>query len=205
MRISSFKMWVLAIAAAGLAACGDDGGNSGDDAPPVDSSPTVDAPANELTCANYCTKVTANCTAANNQFSGMPECMASCMRYPTGALTDMTGHTLGCRIYHAGAPAMTTPDTHCRHAGPGGYNGCGEPCLDFCTLVLGACTGANAQYAGSMATCMTACGAYAQTPVYDASQTAGNTYACRLWHATKAAVDPVNHCKHTAVVSATCN
>jgi hypothetical protein len=192
MQIKSFAQWILAISIVGLAACGgDDGG--GKDAPP----------AAELTCASYCSSITANCTTANSQFQDMTSCMASCTRYPLGALSDMSGNTLGCRIYHAGA-AASGPDVHCRHAGPGGNTACGDNCLGFCTLVLGSCTGTNAQYGGDMSQCMTACANYATMPPYSSTVTNGNSFACRLYHATQAAADPAGHCGHTAATSTFC-
>lgn len=193
MQIKSFAQWIVAISIASLAACGDDGGG-GKDAPP----------AAELTCASYCSSITANCTTTNSQFTGMTDCMASCTRYPLGALSDMSGNTLGCRIYHAGAPAMTNPGTHCLHAGPGGNGMCGDNCLGFCTLVLGSCTGTNMQYNGDMNACMTACAGYAIAPAYNSQQTMYNTFACRLYHATQAAVNPTTHCPHTSASSMTC-
>lgn len=193
MQIKSFAQWILAISIASLAACGGDDGGGGKDAPP----------AAELTCASYCSSITANCTGTNQQFTGMTDCMASCTHYPLGALSDMSGNTLGCRIYHAGAPAMTTPATHCLHAGPGGNGGCGEDCLGFCTLVLGSCTGTNVQYGGDMSQCMTACAGYATTPAYSSTVTTGANFACRLYHATQAAVDPVTHCPHAGSTTTT--
>jgi len=186
MRISSFAMWMLAVAVTGLTACGDDGGGT-----------------DELTCDNYCTAITTNCTGTNQQFAGMSDCMASCMTYPVGAAADTSGNTLGCRTYHAGA-AMTGADVHCRHAGPGGDGACGANCLGFCTLVLGTCTGASAQYGGDMGQCMTACGGYATAPPYSSMTTSGNSFACRLYHATAATLNPTLHCPHTGATSATC-
>jgi len=189
MRISSFAIWFLATAISSLTACGggDDGGMT-----------------SELTCANYCTAITANCTGTNQQFSGMNECMSSCMHYPVGVAADTSGNTLGCRTYHAGA-AMTGPDVHCRHAGPGGDGVCGANCESFCALVLGECTGALMQYGGDMGTCMTACAGFATTPAYNSSQTSGNTFACRLYHATAASVNPTTHCPHTGASGGPCS
>jgi hypothetical protein len=103
----------------------------------------------------------------------------------------------------AGVPAMTAADMHCRHAGPGGNGACGADCEGFCTLVLDSCTDANVQFSGDMNTCMTACAGYATTPVYSSSVTMGNSFACRLYHATVASGNP-EHCKHTAATSAAC-
>jgi len=93
---------------------------------------------------------------------------------------------------------------HCRHAGPGGDGACGGNCESFCTLVLGSCTGGNAQYNGDMNTCMTACAGYATTPAYNSGVTMSNSYACRLYHATAASMNPAVHCAHTAAVSSQC-
>jgi hypothetical protein len=38
----------------------------------------------------------------------------------------MSGNTLGCRIYHGGAPAVMDAATHCPHAGPSGAGVCGN-------------------------------------------------------------------------------
>ncbi len=187
MRISSFAMCLLAIAITGLAACGND-----DDGTP-----------DELSCENYCTQIASSCTGGNQQYGSMTECMATCGHFPLGALADTTGNTLGCRTYHAGA-AMTGADVHCRHAGPGGDGACGANCLGFCTLVLGSCTGAMAPYA-DMNACMTACGGFDTNPPYSSMQTGGNTFACRLYHATMASANPGMHCSHTAATSQTCD
>ena len=186
MRISSFASWIVPIALAGLAACGDDDGGG-----------------DEQSCESYCTSIMANCTGANQQYGGMADCVTTCSNFPVGAAADTSGNTLGCRTYHADA-AMAGPDVHCRHAGPGGNNACGADCLGFCSLVLSECTGANAQYGGDMGQCMTACGAFATTPAYSSSTTSGNSVACRLYHATAASLNPGTHCAHTAATSATC-
>jgi hypothetical protein len=193
-----------------LAACGDDDGGDGVviDAPNNgDGGGDIDAPAVAQTCANYCSTITANCLGAddNQMYANAGECMASCALFPLGTAADMSGNTLGCRIYHAGNAAGSTAnaDTHCRHAGPGGDGLCGANCLGFCTIVLGACAGqANPPYA-DMAACMTACGGFAQTPPYEALAT-GNNFACRLYHATAASANPGTHCGHVVVNSPVC-
>lgn len=189
MHTSSFAMWSLAIAIAGLAACGGDDGGS-----------------DPLSCDNYCTTIMANCTGpANQQYGSMADCMTSCQQYPLGeAFGDTGDNTLGCRAYHA-TGAMSLPDVHCRHAGPGGDGVCGANCAGFCTLVLGSCTGSNAQYNGDMTTCLNSCNSFATMPSYSASATSGNSFACRLYHATAASGNPGLHCAHTAATSATCN
>lgn len=177
--------------------CGDDGGGTTIDAPKtIDAA--VDAPAAALSCANYCTSITANCTGTNQMYSSMATCLSSCALYPMGTAADMAGNTLGCRTYHAGA-ASTAPAVHCRHAGPGGDGMCGTNCEGFCAIVQGACsTQATPPYA-DLAACTAACPNFATTPVYDQSVQTGNSLACRLYHATVATGTPIPHCNHTKV------
>lgn len=183
---------LVAFSLSAIAACGDDGGTATPDA-------SIDG-AGGLTCDAYCTAVTANCTAAaDKQYNDRAQCLASCAFLPPGSLADTQGNTLGCRIYHGGAPAAGNPTMHCPHAGPGGDSACGTDCAGFCQLVLGACTGANAQFGSSMATCMTQCAAF-PTARYSTTAQTGNTLACRLYHATVASTDPATHCPHTAAM-----
>jgi hypothetical protein len=188
-----------------VAACGDD--DDGGDGTTIDApSGAIDAPDSTgdagaaPSCADYCTTIAANCTGANLMYASADDCMNTCMKMPPGTVGMTSGNTMGCRLYHAGAAAggQANADTHCRHAGPGGDGLCGANCEGFCTLVLASCTGANQQYGGSMATCMTQCGAYATTPIYVANAT-GDTLACRLYHATAASSNPGLHCPHTAM------
>ena len=174
------------------------------------SSDTIDAPANQadaapvvLSCASYCATIATNCTGANVQYMSTTDCMNSCATWMEGATTDMSGNTLGCRTYHAGA-AAGNPGLHCTHAGPGGNGACGANCDGFCTLVLGVCTGADEVYADDP-TCQAACAGWAQTPAYSSTVQSGDSFACRMYHATAASTTPGLHCPHTADLSSTCN
>lgn len=182
----------------GVAACGDDGGSS----TPIDAA-NVDSPTAAQTCANYCSTITTNCSGALTQYSTASDCMNTCMHFPAGTASDQAGNTLGCRIYHAGV-AANAPDVHCRHAGPGGDGACGANCEGFCTLVMAACAGQATPPYASMSACMTACGGFATSPPYDATQTGGNSFACRLYHATAASTTPNPHCGHVGMTSPTC-
>jgi len=210
MRARSPGLAVVAAALvfASLAACGDDDHDDSHthDAPidsPAGGDGGIDSPG-APTCADYCTTITANCTAANLMYGTAAECMATCALFDPAA--TMTGNTLGCRVYHAGnaAGSIGNANTHCRHAGPGGDGVCGANCAGFCTIVMGACAGQNPPPYADMGACMTACGNYATTPTYSAMETSGNSFACRLYHATAASANPGLHCAHTAMVSATC-
>jgi hypothetical protein len=200
------------------AACG--GGNPSRDAPAGGDGPRIDAPPGSadaridgppgqpdadtgLSCATYCSTVMANCTAANLQFDDLADCLSSCVTWPPGDLSDTLGNTLGCRYYHAGVPATNNAGIHCPHAGPSGDGVCGTNCNGFCTLVQGVCTGGNQVYA-DFAACQSACNGFPMPTRYSANITSGDSYGCRLYHATKAATNPGMHCPHTAVISSTC-
>ncbi|MFO0726199.1 MAG: hypothetical protein U1E65_20615 [Myxococcota bacterium] len=189
--------------AASFYACGSD--STGADAGTgLDASSGSDSGTAALTCAEYCTKITANCTGANGQYSDNAACLTACAGFPVGAAADTSGNTLGCRTYHAGA-AMTAPDVHCVHAGPSGGGACGSPCEGFCSVEAVACTGANAQtFYGTGAACVTACTtafANKMTPAYASSVVSGDSLSCRLYHATVASKDSASagvHCAHTS-------
>lgn len=214
-------MRTLLILSLVLAGCSD---NNNNNTPPADAAVTPDTMTVDLTCTNYCTTITGGCTGTLAQYGGTnaadatAHCMGTCATFMNSA--TQSGDTLGCHLYHAQVAAMPgNAATHCPHAGPGGdvigstTATCGDPCTNFCTLVQGACTGANAAYA-STADCMTACATFSTTAKYTVDTTAfpstnptGNTLACRLYHATNAAVSATaaaTHCAHTKAVSAVC-
>jgi hypothetical protein len=193
-----------------LTACGDDEKIGATiDAPSIDAPAGadggIDAPTVQLTCVDYCSTIAANCTDANLMYASTAECMATCLKFPEGEVTDTGGNTLGCRLYHAGnaAGGVANANTHCRHAGPGGDGVCGANCEGFCTIVQGSCSTLPDPPYASLGACMTACAGYTAQPPYVANAT-GNNLACRLYHATAATANPGTHCPHTAMVSATC-
>jgi hypothetical protein len=170
-----------------------------------------------LTCASYCTTLMANCTAANAQFTGMDNCLTYCASYPTGMLSDMSGATLGCHLYHAGAAGGSAANAtlHCPHAGPTGGDKsptgtagvCGEPCDSFCAAAQAICTGTNKQFA-DVPTCVTACKTFtADTASYNISDTSKNDMGCRFYHVSAAAGGgtlATTHCPHIVPNSSVC-
>ncbi|HEX8109131.1 MAG TPA: hypothetical protein VF516_15465 [Kofleriaceae bacterium] len=192
-----------------LVGCSDNSNNN----PPADAA-TPDTTTVALDCPSYCTEIQANCTGANAQYpteTTNAHCLAACASFPTGTLADTSMNTLGCRIYHAGAPAKSDPATHCPHAGPGGDltsvtsppGTCGDACTSFCTLEIKACgttTSAptTGQYA-DMNACITACKAFPNSTHKYTITSAGDSLACRLYHATNAAItgNAATHCPHT--------
>ena len=139
----------------------------------------------------------------NDQYFSASACLAACAVLPDGAASDTSGNTVGCRTYHAGA-AASAPAVHCPHAGPGGAGVCGNDCDGFCSIALGVCTGPNQVFA-DLGQCQSACAGFPTTPAYSASVPSGDSFACRLYHLTAAALDPATHCSHIVEASPTCN
>jgi hypothetical protein len=191
-----------------------------------DKKLAVDAVLDSPDCPTYCAEIQANCIDANAQYPDMAHCMAACASFTVGTskVTDMSGNTLGCRIYHGGAPAMTAPATHCVHAGPGGdlitatpptFCSGGDFCASFCALEIKACGSLDAPLTGNprdatgnplfqyrnLANCMTSCAAFDKTHDYGMTAT-GNSLACRLYNAISAAIavtpDAATYCPYTA-------
>ncbi|MBA3547320.1 MAG: hypothetical protein H0T76_12610 [Nannocystis sp.] len=150
-------------------------------------------------CEAYCDGISVNCSGVHTQYGSPATCMASCAGFLPGTPADTGGNTLGCRTYHAGA-AKDMPEVHCTHAGPGGGGACGANCDGFCTLAAHACPEAWADEAA----CQTACATFAPEESYDATDVGGNTFACRLYHLTAAALDPATHCAHIKGDSVPC-
>ena len=187
-----------------------------------DSKDNTDAGRAVLTndCPTYCATIAANCTGANTQYQDDAHCAAACAKLPPGAAaTETSGNTRGCRIYHAqNAMVLNDATTHCPHAGPGGAaisaatpapSVCGDACTSFCTLEIATCGSLDAPIAGvpaqyqNAAACMTACGGFnkMKTLVAGATNSSGDSLACRIYHITNAAISAANavtHCPHTA-------
>jgi hypothetical protein len=155
-------------------------------------------------CTGYCDEIMANCAPSSPyaQYTDVAHCMATCATFTSkGMASDTAGNTLGCRIYHAGAPAKADPATHCQHAGPSGAGVCGTECDGFCQIVVDACP---TQYATAGA-CQTTCDTFKSDGTsYSIADTSGNTVNCRVFYATAATVDPSMQCASTELASAVC-
>ncbi len=169
-----------------------------------------------LDCSTYCDQIQTSCTGTNAQYPDREHCMAACASFTVGTstVTDPSGNTLGCRIYHAGAPSRMAPATHCAHAGPGGDHiaasppaACsgGDVCASYCALQIKACGSQEAPLPGNprdangnplfqypnLENCIANCATYDKTHAYSTAS-AGDSLACRLLHATRAAIDLAN-------------
>ena len=195
LRIFFALLAALALVGAG---CGDDDGGGDEDAGMGDDTGPGDAP----TCAEYCTTITANCTGDNAQYASMDACMAYCSTnasWDPGTRGDVDTNTLGCRLYHAGDPAVMDAATHCPHAGPSGGDTCGRWCNNYCQLALDNCSPDNAIYA-DLAECNLACKGLDTSG--EPGATGGDTIQCRIYHLGVAGTDAssaMTHCPHGAV------
>jgi hypothetical protein len=185
---------------------------------PADAAPP-DAPAPlALDCNTYCMHLAADCMGPNAQIT-MANCMGTCMQFPLGTQADTSGHTLGCRNYYLQAIEVqqAPPATHCPHAGPIGSTVaatagvCGmTACDDFCAIQTRVCgtdavpiTGVTNRYTDLNA-CRIACATFATIPEASPTVSAGNSFACRVYHLTNAAAQTTAaslnlHCGHTLV------
>jgi hypothetical protein len=119
---------------------------------------------------------------------------------------------------------MMAAGTHCVHAGPGGdlitatppaFCSGGDVCESFCTLEIKACGSLDAPLPGNprdatgnplfqylnMTNCVMSCATFDKTHEYS-TMAAGNSLACRLLHATSAAIavtpNGASDCSYTA-------
>jgi hypothetical protein len=117
--------------------------------------------------------------------------------------------TIVCRTTHAGY-AVATPFPHCWHAGPYGYDVCGDQCEAFCILADTVC-------AGTYLDCKTRCATFkkvaapaterAAVGAYTASgPTTGNTLDCREYYLGLAleGTDKKAACANAGDLSAAC-
>lgn len=67
-------------------------------------------------CDTYCRTIQAYCTGANEQFADTGACQTACTAYATtGAVGDLTGNTVQCRLEHL--KYAEGDASHCAHAG----------------------------------------------------------------------------------------
>ena len=91
-------------------------------------------------------------------------------------------NTIGCREVHAQG-AKLSPVAQCPKAGPGGAGKCGLDCDGYCDIMLTECP---AIYQ-TTADCQTACSMFPHSvSAFSTLATTGNTFECRLYHATQA-------------------
>ncbi len=101
--------------------------------------------AGEPSCEAYCRNVAGACRGELAVYESTEQCLSVCRAFPRGELGDMSGNTVGCRQYHAGA-ALAGPEVHCPHASPTGDGMCADDnipgiCDSYCLLRAEGCGG----------------------------------------------------------------
>ncbi|MCH2171732.1 hypothetical protein MK489_13195 [Myxococcota bacterium] len=190
-----------------------------------------EAQAQALTCAAWCDLQTTYCldeVVHDEEF-----CLDYCNHpdleiMPLGSITDTTGNTLGCRMYHAlqaESSSGATREAHCAASSMTGGGVCGSYCDVYCDMTLEICNDTNnSDYSGtnvftsagvpSRSQCLTACSGYSEEVLGGVSQNDqlfgyGDTVQCRIHHLQAAAVEGQEqanayglHCGHASPVSA---
>jgi hypothetical protein len=192
-----------------------DMGTGGDATTTTTSSTTSTGTGMPVTpdCASYCTAVETNCKGAQAQYPSTASCLAACAALPVGKFGDTDGNSVGCRLYHGGAPAIADAVTHCPHAGPTGGDKdvtdaaaatCGEGCDAFCTVATKVC----ATTYKDKDTCLTDCKTFKpDVASYSTANTDKDDFGCRFYHLSVAATDAASataHCGHITGASTTC-
>jgi hypothetical protein len=153
-------------------------------------------------CPEYCTLVQDVCETELAQYTSTAICEAVCEAMPPGTPEDQFTNSAACRRFQA-IQASEDPTTFCGAAGPTGGGVCGAQCESFCSLATTLCTGDNEQWPDAPA-CIADCMQLSMDVDYHAAVVSGDSYACRTYHLTVAALDPEVHCPHIGPVSATC-
>lgn len=153
-------------------------------------------------CPEYCNLVQDVCTADQAQYQSDEICLGVCAALPPGNSDDQLGNSSACRRFQA-VQAAEAPDTFCGAAGPTGDGVCGAQCESFCGLATELCTGDLAQWP-DVPSCIADCMQFPTDVDYNASVVSGDSYACRAYHLTVAALDPGVHCPHIGLGSPVC-
>jgi hypothetical protein len=142
-------------------------------------------------CDAYCSIIQSACNNTNAAYASTGICMAACGSFSTtGAISDVSGISYYCHLYHA--TVAITDTTHCAHAAAAGSGPCGSRCENYCQIIQKNCN--TTQFADAN-TCMGFC---ATNPDGDYKDTVGNTKDCRIYHAFAgvALSDTATHCPH---------
>lgn len=123
-------------------------------------------------CPLYCDLVQQNCTGSDQVYPDRRTCLTTCdVLNAAGRFDDWVFtaevDSVQCRLYHAGPPAVQSPQLHCPHTRVYNDEHCGIdpslnpqpddwPCRTFCKLMERNCATVYA----STTECLTACSAF---------------------------------------------
>jgi len=165
---------------------------------------------------HYCATQSLVCTGFWQQYSAMPNCLASFAAFPDSTVAVTTTNDRGSRQYHTQAAASAPPASliHCSHGGPSGGLTVGTTTGSWQIMAgLNICK-ANFSYLSTQVS--TAIATWATTDLqavippdpaaanYSISFTSGNTDTCRIYHLSVASGSVANaliHCSHGDVLS----
>ena len=147
-------------------------------------------------CSNYCGLAMETCTAENQLFGSVDECLASCPTVGSnGNFGDIDGNSIQCRytlLYKASMGEIDTA-SGCADAAVISLDTCFNPpepptCEEYCTDVMSACGSAGTETSQywDQASCLTYCENETVLPVGNGGDTSGNTRGCRAHHASLA-------------------
>lgn len=172
------------------------------------------SPCTGPSCETYCSAFEDTCSSLEDDYSSQRACVDYCNNgaaWPTGEDGDLSGNSIACRTYHAGAASEAEGagrQFHCRHSGITGDSICGSLCENYCFLMDQICTGENAQYADFEA-CTEQCqgvGNITGIPQDGLpNDTTGDSVQCRMYHVSAAFFTeaPDMHCVHASMLSTT--
>jgi hypothetical protein len=140
-------------------------------------------------CISYCADVMAHCVGNYQQYTTNDVCLAVCMAMPPGQVPDDASPnqtTTGFACRRSFADLAKTDSSFCPPAGPDGSGACGSVCDAFCEIAVAACPGSFAD----TQQCLDDCNAHPSMPAYGVGQISGDSYGCRMYQLTQAALDP---------------
>lgn len=165
-----------------LAACSEGERDSGESGASGFTTPGTSAPGTSGASGSSGSSGTADGTADDT--TGTDATGASTHDHPATS-HDWTGGTTWEPGTGTWEPGTTADDS-------GGGDDPSPGCMQYCAAMMSTCTGANGQYS-SIDSCLGVC---ATLPPGAPGETAGNSLACRAYHAGMAVNDPETHCVH---------
>lgn len=173
-----------------------------------DTDVTIDPDAVEVSCPAYCELLGTICDADFFPYSGQEECLLTCTRtqWPLATLEDVSGNSVGCRMYHTIVAETEGRAIHCPHAGPSGGDVCGGWCVNYCDLFMSVCNGEVDEPFDSTDACLRACVLVNDGGIDAIPNVTGDTIQCRINAAIRASASPpvsaIQHCPAARVATA---
>lgn len=161
-------------------------------------------------CAEYCDEVLEACPGDLSVYDDRETCEATCTAFDATDPSEQAD-TLACRLQQARLAARadtSEKSAHCPAAGPGGGLVCTSEtevadCEGYCSLYMDACDSISMDWGfGNKAECIQKCSALEPAREYTAGSApdSGDTLACRLYYASRAALDPSeDNCKSASL------